>query len=198
MRNVIIGSFVGFLLAAAFLAACGGGGGDVTSQANVEELQQQVAELRSLLQHVTRNGNDLYITGANLHVMNGTGTTPGDVNGLGNVIIGYNEERSFPGATNFRTGSHMLVVGRHHNYSSYGGIVSGGLNTTSGECASVFGSYNSEASGRFATVTGGTGNTASGEYASVSGGSDNNALHTGATCSGGVSQDTTGTSDHRP
>ena len=32
MRNVIIGSFVGFVLAAAFLAACGGGGG-VTGQA---------------------------------------------------------------------------------------------------------------------------------------------------------------------
>jgi len=32
-------------------------------------------------------------TGANLHVVNGTGTTDGPVNGLGNVIIGYSDER---------------------------------------------------------------------------------------------------------
>ena len=50
MRNVIVGSFVGFLLAAALLAACGGGG--LSPQSNTEEVQQQVAALSSRLEQL--------------------------------------------------------------------------------------------------------------------------------------------------
>ena len=61
-------------------------------------------------------------TGANLYVNSGSGATDGPVNGLGNVIIGYNE---FRGTGDDRTGSHNLVVGSKNNFSSYGGIVGG-------------------------------------------------------------------------
>jgi hypothetical protein len=44
------------------------------------------------------------------------------VNGLGNVIIGYNEPR---GGGDNRSGSHNLVVGSRNNYASYGGFVGG-------------------------------------------------------------------------
>lgn len=44
MRNVIVGSFVGFVLAAAFLAACGSSGGGAT-RAVVDQLTQRVAAL---------------------------------------------------------------------------------------------------------------------------------------------------------
>ena len=68
------------------------------------------------------SGNDIVVSGANLYVNNGTGSTGGPVNGLGNLVIGYNELR---GAGDDRSGSHNLVVGSRNNYSSYGGLVGG-------------------------------------------------------------------------
>ena len=52
MRNVIVGSFVGFLLAAALLAACGGSGGDSDPAVaelvlKVEALEQELATLKA-------------------------------------------------------------------------------------------------------------------------------------------------------
>jgi hypothetical protein len=44
------------------------------------------------------------------------------VNGLGNVVIGYNEPR---GAGDDRSGSHNLVIGSQNNFSSYGGFMAG-------------------------------------------------------------------------
>jgi len=122
-------------------------------RAEVHELATRVAALSSLLQHFSREGNDVIIEGANFHVRNGTGATAGAVNGLGNLVIGYNEARS-TGAT--RTGSHNVVVGSEHDYSAAGGLVVGFRNAVSGD---------------FAAVTGGQGNTASGAAAAIGGGS---------------------------
>lgn len=49
MRNVIVGSFVGFVLAAAFLAACGGGSGPAPAPADTTtaELETRVAALET-------------------------------------------------------------------------------------------------------------------------------------------------------
>ena len=105
-----------------------------------------------LLEHFSRDGDEITISGANLHIVNGTGTTDGPTDGLGNLIIGYNEERGF---NDLRTGSHMLVVGKENNYSGFGGIVVG---------------FNSSTSGQYSSVSGGTDNRASGQWSSVSGG----------------------------
>ena len=90
--------------------------------------------------------------GVNVRIVNGTGTTDGVVDGAGNLIVGYNELR---GAGDDRSGSHNLVVGKEHNFTTFGGLVAGRTNTLGGIHASVSG-------GRF--------NTASGDYSSVSGG----------------------------
>jgi len=163
----------------------------------ISTLQAQVAALQDLLQHFSRTGNDIYITGANLHILNGTGTTYGPVNGLGNLIVGYNELR---GTGDDRTGSHNIVVGGRHNYLSYGGLVVGYYNTISGPYSSVSGgSYNSAegkysslsggenniASGTSSSVSGGAGNTASGPKSSVCGGRDNTANGWDSSISGG-------------
>ena len=92
-------------------------------------LSSRVDELEDLLQHFSREGDEIYITGANLHVVNGEGKTE-ITNSLGNVIIGYNESR-YPDP-DIRTGSHMLVVGNANNYSTFGGVVVGYNNTTDG------------------------------------------------------------------
>ena len=73
-------------------------------------------------------------SGVNVQVVNGAGKT-GDVsgglkNGLGNLIVGYQELREadeFPATddTNDRSGSHNLVVGSGNNYSIWGGQVVG-------------------------------------------------------------------------
>ena len=101
-------------------------GSDWECSNDLTDLQDRIAALESLLTHFSLDGDDITISGANLHVVNGLNDT-GTANSLGNVIIGYNELR--PGVSNTRTGSHMLVVGKEHNYSGYGGMVVGVWNT---------------------------------------------------------------------
>src|SRR5688500_14744950 len=72
----------------------------------------QIAALANKLIHVTRVGNSLVIRGANLHIVNGLDQTE-SVNGLGNLIVGYNEVRE---TGDLRTGSHNLVVGVRQNF----------------------------------------------------------------------------------
>jgi hypothetical protein len=121
-------------------------------------------------QFITVAGGEMYIRGTNLHIENGLGATNGDpadpsnpnaavTNGLGNLIVGYNGSRAYAygNGPDVRTGSHNIVVGDQLNYSTYGGLLAGSLNTTSAA---------------YACVTGGLHNIASGQYASVSGGGE--------------------------
>jgi hypothetical protein len=163
--------------------ACADAPDNSALQAQVTALQEEVDALKTLLAGVSREGNILLITGANLQIVSGSGSTNGEPNGLGNVIIGYNEERT--DGNNVRTGSHMLVVGSENNYSRFGGIVAGILNESSGDFASVSGGFSNQASGVAASVGGGTQNVASGSYASVSGGIKNEAAGESTSVSGG-------------
>ena len=72
------------------------------------DLEQRVAGLEYKLEYVLGGANEVVITGTNLRIVNGLGATETS-NGLGNLIVGYNEERTFPGAINTRTGSHNAV-----------------------------------------------------------------------------------------
>ena len=153
------------------------------------------------------------LTGVNLQIVSGLGATngyPADpesnesivaaTNGLGNLIVGYNEP-NIPLLPDDRTGSHNVVVGTRLDYSSYGGLVVGDFNSISGPYASVSGGNNNSASALYSTVSGGfTGRAegnwsaisgghacrATGEYASVSGGRLNHASGNYASVSGGA------------
>lgn len=147
------------------------------------------------------------IEGANLQVVNGTGATQNGENGLGNLVVGYNEEN--PPFT-VRTGSHNLVLGTQNSYTSTGGIVSGssssilapnasavsgsggiasgensfvasgaGLEATSYRSVAI-GGYLNESSAIGAVSIGGWYNSAGGEYSALVGGDTN-------TTSGGLS-----------
>src|SRR5215510_16000104 len=129
----------------------------VTAQVG-QSLEQRVEQLEYKLAHVTSGPDDITISGANLHIVNGLGAT-NTINGLGNLIVGYQEHRG-DGFVDTRTGSHNVIVGRQHNYSSFGGLVVAQFN---------------EISGPWASVSGGTRNIASGFNASVSGGMSNRA-----------------------
>jgi hypothetical protein len=138
-------------------------------------LAERVEALEHKLVHVTGDANEVVITGANLRIVNGLGTTD-TTNGLGNLIVGYNEMRQenpdcpriFLTCTDTRTGSHNVVVGQEHNFSRFGGVV--------GNRASVSAGANNVASGFLdASVSGGENNIASGNFSSVSGGSNRTA-----------------------
>jgi hypothetical protein len=103
------------------------------------------AKLKYLRTRIDSSGRPLMeVAGANLRLVNGTGTTA-SANGLGNLIVGYNEIRQ--GEENIRTGSHNVVVGREHNYSRFGGLVVGEFNAITGDFAAVSGGTQNVASG---------------------------------------------------
>jgi hypothetical protein len=111
------------------------------------------------------------IEGVNVQVVNGLGSTE-TTNGLGNVIVGYQEPGNEVSADT-RTGSHYVVVGRRHNYSGFGGVVAGESNDASGDYAVSVGGRRNQASGNWSAVSGGAHNHASGQNAVVAGGSFN-------------------------
>ena len=173
------------------------------TQAEVDALlagyESRIAALETLLASASleNSGQDLVFTGVNVHVRDGSGDTDGTVNGLGNLIVGYNENRT---SGSIKTGSHNLIVGANHNYMSYGGFVTGyentistsyasvsggSYNTASGISSSVCGGFDNEASDNYASVSGGSYNLASGAYSSVCGGDNNTASNDASSVSGG-------------
>jgi hypothetical protein len=146
----------------------------------------RVSALERTLTHVTSVTGagglpEVRITGANLRLVNDLRATA-TTNGLGNLLVGYNEPRQ---GGNVETGSHNVVVGQGHNFSSFGGLVVGRQNEISGAFAAVSGGFDNTASGASAAVSGGIFNRASGESATVSGGFDNTASASATSVSGG-------------
>ncbi len=121
-------------------------------------------------------GPHIILEGANFHVRNGsggTGSSGGDLFGLGNIIVGYNEQEQ--NQSRARTGWHNLVVGGGHGYTSYGGSLAGFANQVSAANSSVIGGTGNEVTAEFSSVTGGQGNRVTAEFASISGGFENTA-----------------------
>ncbi|TFH23513.1 MAG: hypothetical protein E4H03_06015 [Myxococcales bacterium] len=149
--------------------------------------------------------SDTYFTGCNVHVRDGSGDTDGETNGLGNLIVGYDEAYVLGSR---RTGSHNFVIGSEHSYTSYGGIVAGFYNTVSAPYASVTGgAFNTASMNRAVVgggernraaalagvVVGGTDNVAAGEHAFVAGGAGNAARGKQAAIVGGAMKSAPGT-----
>lgn len=119
-------------------------------------------------------------SGVNVQVVSGTGSTAGPVNGEGNLVVGYDESEGKP-----QTGSHNLVVGPGHSFTSFGGFIAGYGNAVTGPFGSVSGGAANSATEQYAAVSGGIDNTASVEAASISGGAFNAANGFAASVSGG-------------
>ncbi len=160
----------------------------VTNVVELAELDEDAMEkLEALLDALSFEGDDdetIVLTGKNLQIVSGEGETDAEPNGLGNLIIGYNEDEF---AANDRSGSHNLVVGREHIYSSYGGIVAGVANGVIAPYASVCGGEFNWATATLSSVGGGSGNLASGRTSHVAGGRGNTASGPGSAVSGGAS-----------
>jgi len=96
--------------------------------------------------------------GVNVQIVNGLGATNGypdapatddsaltQVNGLGNLFIGYNEGPPGGWPPQSREGSHNVVMGRYNSFSSFGGMVNGRHNNIAGPYANVIGGHSSKA-----------------------------------------------------
>jgi len=177
-------------------------------RAEIEMLQ--VAEVSGLANYLSidtdRQGNPVAIfSGINLHVNNGLGDTKSK-NGLGNLVVGYDEEKTFGAemcsngqfidqtdcefngevwADIHKSGSHVLVVGAQHNYSQFGGLVVGFRNNVLGDFSSVSGGSANTASGSRSSISGGVQSIASGLQSSVSGGDGSIASGKNSSVSGG-------------
>ncbi len=201
-----------------------------TQQATITSLQSNLAVAQTALAAVQGNSvlaldgylrferdargyATAHFAAVNVQVSNGTNVAndlsgPSAVNGLGNLIIGYNIEATSGtvacslGATyfnqtsceadggiwsnNFKTGSHNLVIGEQHNFGRDGGLVAGFHNTVAGRSSVSFG-FNNRASGNYINIVGGANNTASGIYSSISGGINNQAGGSYSSVLGGTS-----------
>ncbi|MCP4138528.1 MAG: hypothetical protein GY754_46650 [bacterium] len=191
--------FIGVLVFV-FFTGCEGEGFN-SSDPNTEfaELKAEVAELKRILEGVDRlndpntNQPTIRFSGVNVQIVSGSGSTGGDINGLGNLIVGYNEERS---SGSEKPGSHNIIVGPEHNYTSFGGFVVGYHNTISDRFASVSGGNRNTASGQRSSVSGGNENTARGDFSSVSGGHGNTVSGLYSSVTGG--QNRNNTADYNP
>ena len=142
----------------------------------------QIAALQAQTQFLSVANGEMFVTGTNLHIVNGFGATS-QVNGKGNLIVGYNQLRN--DGTDDRSGSHNLIVGDFNNYSSFGGLIAGFNNNITGVYSTVSGGNGNTASGSSSSVSGGKLNTASFHWCSVSGGESNTASQLGSSISGG-------------
>jgi len=152
----------------------------------------------------------LRVTGVNVQIVNGMGATNGyrpdpwtndgslvATNGLGNLIVGYNEMATtdlehLPLAGNDRSGSHNLIVGNSNTYLSFGGIVAGQANSNIAPYSSITAGKYNVTSGLYAGVSGGGANRAEGEFSSCSGGSFNAATGKSSSVQGGTQNSASG------
>lgn len=189
----------------------------------VNALRTELDEIKAVMkveddEHVA-GSKKVVFTGVNVQIVNGnTNKKTDDNNGLGNLIIGYNKastkavcskggKNSHIEATctavpingtwaaNQRTGSHSVIIGDSHNYTSYGSLIAGLKNTVNSGWSTVSGGTNNEASGRFSAVTGGGGvgfpNRAQNYASVISGGAANLAQGDWSSISGGYQNKTT-------
>lgn len=162
-----------------------------TLNSQVVSLQNLVNSQNNVLKYLSIQNGDIsglkgphvIFTGVNVHIRSGSGQTRDNDKplGLGNLIVGYNELAG----TLPRTGSHNLVVGPEHSYTSTGGFVAGLHNSVSGLFSSVSGGASNKAEGAYNSISGGQGNRTSYDAATVSGGLQNTASGNWSTVSGG-------------
>jgi hypothetical protein len=171
-------------------AEIGTNAGDVAANATdiqtntdaLADLDASLGDLDELAGYVSVDpvSHDVFLEGANLHVRDGSGSTQGTATGLGNLVVGYDEDDG-----DDKSGSHNLVIGPYHTYSGYGGLVAGYDNALTGVHTSVTGGRTNVAGGSYTSVSGGHANLAIGWGSSVSGGAANQAFGESASVVGG-------------
>lgn len=154
---------------------------DLETELRLRDLEEKTAlleESTDLLEEktaaidVSNDGRELTFSGVNVHIVDRTGSTlcSNDIcNGLGNLIIGYDEVDP----DSQKIGSHNLIMGSYNSYANAGGIVTGEYNEIYGPYAMITGGYLNIAVGYSAFIATGVQNMATGSESSVLGGRQN-------------------------
>jgi hypothetical protein len=93
--------------------------------------------------HMFVSGTDTIFRGTNVYIQKGAAAGDVSVNGLGNLIIGFNNPRP---EFNTRSGSHNIIYGDGVNYTGHHNLIGGYIN-------SLGGNYNAILSGRYNRVS---------------------------------------------
>ena len=150
---------------------------DLKSDSNEQRRLQE-----SCIIEDSRQTGRLVIANCNLYVQSGGGRSDA-TNGRGNLIIGYNELENH---NTDRRGSHNLVIGVGHQYTSHSGFVAGRSNSLNNAYASIAGGHHNSADASCSTVGGGQGNVVRGDASHVSGGAHNVAAASDTAILGGT------------
>ena len=121
----------------------------------------------------------LRLSSINVQIVNGQGLTTVK-NGLGNLIVGYNEMTGVNPNGDDRTGSHNVVLGMENSYSKTGGFLSGERNSVFVDHASAIGGFKNLASGSRAVVVSGVSNMAGIVNSAIVAGALNSVIGAGA------------------
>lgn len=191
-----------------------------TANSEISQLQSSllavenntVLELDGLLKLTVIDGDKTAeFTNVNIQLNSGAGSTSG-VNGLGNLIIGYNEastsapffcsDPQYPDskscignletwAQNVRIGSHNLIVGGGHSYTKYSAAMFG-WNNVSNAIGTLTAGVLNIANGNSSSITGGQKNNTNANLTSITGGTDNTANSTLSSITSGRGNTTNG------
>lgn len=192
------------------------------NDARIAALEQTIATLQTRIAALENNSvlaldgvlslvNDPYnegrptarFTGVNLQVV--SAGVPYQTNGLGNLIIGFNNvtnPREFCSegqysdsvncignlhtwGANQRSGSHNLIVGNGNSYTNVGSIIAGLWNINTGVYNSVLGGTDNMTIGNQSAILGGSRNESFGSSSTVSGGDTNATFGTFSSVIGG-------------
>lgn len=184
----------------------------LAQQEEIQILEAQIAQqqlalealapllgLVPIAQHSTFGNDTWALSAINLQLTNGEGSTYGESNGLGNLIVGYNEIEGGHHEVNgalvageVRTGSHNFVLGAGHTFTSNGAFVGGYNNSALGQGASLFAGQACLATGNFSAIMGGLDNRAIGSLSAILGGHSNTASGDRSTVSGGLLNESAG------
>lgn len=176
-----------------------------TLQDELSQTQEVLAALLPLLslapvaERTSFDNQTWTLEGLNLQVVNGEGSSYGSSNGLGNLILGYNEEEGGHHEPNgnlaageIRSGSHNLILGAGHTFASNGAFVGGYNNTSLSDGASLLSGQASLAIGTWSAVLGGLDNRAMAPLSCISGGHSNTASGERSSVSGGLLNESAG------
>jgi hypothetical protein len=157
---------------------------DTDLWAGIDDLDTSRDDADRFLNYVeVSSSGDIVFENTNLVIRNGTGTTDGEPNAKGNIVIGYNELDD----DSARSGSHNLVLGTANTYSSFGGIIAGHNNVQTGEYSSILGGTENTALGERTVIVAGQSNITNGANSAVIAGHSNDAEGTSSAAIGGLS-----------
>ncbi|NTS77500.1 hypothetical protein HR060_11565 [Catenovulum sp. SM1970] len=133
---------------------------------------EQESKLRDVLGCLSQSDATVRVDGCNLQIINGGGFTR-HKNGLGNMIVGYNNQASAPSVPDFSNdGSHNFVLGHSHIYTSTGNFIAGTRHEVYGTSGFVTGHFGTTTQHNN-TIAGGKNNHSHGIFSAVLGGQNN-------------------------